>query len=57
MFFVEGDATHHSLAVAVRLERLWVVDAKAGAGSGAAVRLTGSKILDCLQKFGYVRDN
>ncbi len=57
MFFVEGDATHHSLAVAVRLERLWVIDAKAGAGSGAAVRLTGSKILDCLQKFGYVRDN
>lgn len=57
MFFVEGDATHHSLAVAVRLERLWVMDAKAGAGSGAAVRLTGSKILDCLQKFGYVRDN
>lgn len=57
MFFVEGDATHHSLAVAVRLERLWVIDAKAGAGSGAAVRLTGSKVMDCLQKYGYIRND
>ncbi len=57
MFFVEGDATHHSIAVAVRLERLWVIDANAGAGSGAAVRLTGSKVLDCLRKYGYIRND
>lgn len=57
MFFVEGDATHHSLAVAVRLERLWVMDAKDGAGSGAAVRLTGKTILDCLRKYHYIRND
>ena len=48
MFFVEGDATHHPIAVAVRMER--------GLGSGPAVRLTGNLLLDCLNRHGYIRN-
>lgn len=47
MFFVEGDDYHHPIAVAVRMER--------GLGSGPAVRLTGNKLLDCLERHGYIR--
>lgn len=49
MFFIEGDGTHHSLAVAVRMER--------GVGSGPAVRLTGNLLIDCLNRHGYIRNN
>lgn len=49
MFFVEGDATHHPIAVAVRMER--------GLGSGPAVRLAGNLLLDCLNRHGYIRNN
>lgn len=52
MFFVEGDATHHHIAVAVRMERLDV-----GSGSGAAVRLTDKVLLDCLNRHGYIKNN
>ena len=48
MFFVEGDATHHPIAVAVRMER--------GLGSGSAVRLAGNLLLDCLNRHGYIRN-
>lgn len=48
MFFVEGDASHHPIAVAVRMER--------GLGSGPAVRLTGNMLLDCLNRHGYIRN-
>ena len=47
MFFVEGDDTHHPIAVAVRMER--------GVGSGHAVRLAGNKLLDILRRHGYTR--
>ena len=49
MFFVEGDDSHHPIAVAVRMER--------GLGSGPAVRLTGNMLLDCLNRHGYIRNN
>lgn len=49
MFFVEDDATHHPIAVAVRMER--------GLGSGPAVRLAGNLLLDCLNRHGYIRNN
>jgi cell division protein FtsW (lipid II flippase)/cell division protein FtsI/penicillin-binding protein 2 len=49
MFFVEGDATHHPIAVAVRMER--------GLGSGPAVRLTGNLLLDCLNRHGYIKND
>lgn len=48
MFFVEGDATRHPIAVAVRMER--------GLGSGPAVRLAGNKLLECLERHGYIRN-
>lgn len=48
MFFVEGDESHHPIAVAVRIER--------GVGSGAAVRLTGDILLECLKQHGYIRN-
>lgn len=48
VFFVEGDATHHPIAVAVRMER--------GLGSGSAVRMTGNMLLDCLNRHGYIRN-
>ena len=51
MFFVEGEATVNGrpLAVAVRMERR--------VGSGAAVRLTGNSLLDCLKRHGYIINN
>ena len=51
MFFVEGDATHHSIAVAVRMER--------GLGSGPAVHLTRDVVLGILEsdRHGYIRKN
>lgn len=49
MFFIEGDGSHHSLAVAVRMER--------GVGSGPAVRLAGNLLIDCLNRHGYIRNN
>ena len=48
MFFVEGDETHHSLAVVVRMERT--------SGSGAAVRLTDAVVLDVLAQNGYIKN-
>lgn len=48
MFFVEGDDTHHTIAVAVRMERR--------VGSGAAVRLTKKVILESLGKNGYIKN-
>ena len=51
MFFVEGDATHHSIAVAVRMER--------GLGSGPAVHLTRDVVLGILEsdRHCYIRKN
>ena len=50
MFFVDGDSSHHPIAVAVRMERLRNVRTEAHAGSGAAVLLVGNKLLDCLDR-------
>lgn len=46
MFFVEGQNGKHPLAVVVRMER--------STGSGAAVRLTKSVVLESLYSKGYV---
>lgn len=46
MFFVEGQGEKHPLAVAVRMER--------STGSGAAVRLTKSVVLEALYENGYI---
>lgn len=46
MFFVEGQNGKHSLAVCVRMER--------SSGSGAAVRLTKSVVLESLYSNGYI---
>lgn len=57
MFFVDGGASDQSIAVAVRMERLRNVRTGDHTGSGAAVRLTGNLLLDCLNRHGYIRNN
>ena len=57
IFFVEGDAIHHSIAVAVRMERLRDIATDDHTGSGAAVKLAGNIVLGCLRKYGYIRNN
>lgn len=47
MFFIEGDDTHHPLAVVVRIER--------GVGSSPAVRLSGYMLLDVLKKHPVIK--
>ena len=48
MFFIEGDNSHHPLAVVVRIER--------GVGSSSAVRLSGYMLLDVLKKHNYIHN-
>lgn len=48
MFFVEGRDGKHPLAVCVRMER--------GPGSGSAVRLTESVVLEVLKTNGYINE-
>jgi cell division protein FtsW (lipid II flippase) len=57
MFFVDGGNSDQSIAVAVRMERLRNVRTGDHTGSGAAVRLTGNLLLDCLNRHGYIRYN
>lgn len=52
MFFAESDdSSHHSIAVAVRMERL-----PKGSISSHAVKLTGNVVKECLFKRGYIRE-
>lgn len=50
MFFVEGDDTHHPIAVAVRMERLPL-----GSISSHAVKLSENVVLNCLYRHGYLK--
>lgn len=51
IFFVEGDAEHNSLAVAIRMERLL-----GGQGSGQAVRLANNVVIKELEKNKYIKN-